>query len=84
MKVLKKLPKQSYVFLIVLIIIIVNMVTNSGNKTNNSEIINEKPDSSEKIKNQYNYMSSNTSNSDFKYDDIKKTELAVYDKYIKN
>ena len=84
MKGLKKLPKQSYVFLIVLIIIIVNMVTNSGNKTNNSEITNEKPDSSEKIKNQYNYMSSNTSNSDFKYDDIKKTELAVYDKYIKN
>lgn len=78
--------KLIFIFIVAVIILILVITNNSSDKNtyNNSEITNGKPDSPEKIKNQYNYMSNNTSNSDFKYDDIKKAELAVYDKYIKD
>lgn len=79
MKMLNKLPKWSYILIVFVLVIILNIITNVGNEISDRKIKNGKPDSETK---KYYYISNNASNSDFEYGDIKKAELARYDKYI--
>ena len=66
---MKKVPKYIYIIFIFILIIFINIVDNNSYKKNNEV-------------SKYTYISNNEYNSDFEYDDIEKSENAIYSKYI--